>query len=181
MSRPLRIVLVGFMGAGKSTVGRILAERLACPFVDLDDEVARLAGRPIPEIFRSEGEPVFRRLEAKATARLDGLDRGVVAAGGGWMARAELRERWSGAIRVWLKVSPAAAIARLGCGVASRPMLDPADPERSARSLLEAREEEYGRAELWVDTEGRGPEEVVQEILSRVRRKGRVPETPEII
>lgn len=153
------------MGAGKSAVGTILARRLGWRFVDLDGEVARLAGRPVPEIFRLAGEEEFRRLEGLATAALDDVSGAVIAAGGGWMARPELRDRWPDAVRVWLRVSAAAAVSRLGVRLHTRPLLDPADPEGSARRLLTAREAAYGRAELAVETEGKSPGEVADEIL----------------
>lgn len=175
---PERIVLVGFMAAGKTTVGRRLARRLGYRFVDLDREVERRAGRTIPEIFREAGEAGFRELEAEATRALDvgptpegadGDDRGlVIAAGGGWMARPELRDRWTGACRVWLRVDAPTVLERVS-DVSSRPMLDPADPLASARRLLEAREDDYRRAEAAVDTAGLAPEEVVERVLEALR------------
>lgn len=153
------------MAAGKTTVGRRLAERIGFRFVDLDREVERRAGRPIPQIFDEQGEPAFRALEAAVTRDLDPADGVVVAAGGGWMARPELRSRWPDAVRVWLRVSPGDAVSRLGDQVGSRPMLDPRDPEASAREILEDRRVEYQRAELSVDTGGVTPEEVVTRIL----------------
>ena len=176
---PHRIVLVGFMAAGKTTVGRLLAERVGYRFVDLDREVERLAGRPIPRIFRKAGETRFRELEAEATRALDpppgaegtvdpapgGI---VIAAGGGWMARPELRDRWPGAVRVWLRVEPRTVLDRVP-DVTSRPMLDPDAPLASARSLLEERRAEYRRAEAAVDTDELSPDEVVDRILEALR------------
>lgn len=166
---PSRIVLVGFMAAGKTTVGRRLAERLGYRFVDLDEEVVRRAGRPISEIFRLEGEAAFRRMEAEVTRGLDRVERVVVAAGGGWMARPELRDRWPDAARVWLRVGAEEAVARLGPSLASRPLLAiEEDPTAVARRLLRAREASYARAELSVDTVGRTPDRVVEEVLGRL-------------
>lgn len=163
---PLRIVLVGFMAAGKTTVGRGLADALGYRFLDLDSEVERLAGRSIAEIFREEGEAAFRELEAEVTRRADGLERVVIAAGGGWMARSELRDRWPEAVRVWLRVSPEGVLRRIGAEVASRPMLDAGDPGGSARDLLERRRDDYALAEHAVETDGRDAEEVVRELLA---------------
>lgn len=164
-----RIVLVGFMAAGKSTVGVLLAARLGRPFMDLDAEVERRAGRPVEEIFRQEGEDEFRRLEAEATRDLDDRSPVVVAAGGGWMARPELRDRWPEAVRVWLRVSPEEALRRIGDDVESRPMLDPSSPARSIRAIMERRRRDYARAELHVDTDDRSPGEVADAILDRLR------------
>lgn len=178
MRPPSRIVLVGFMAAGKSTVGRVLARRLGWRFVDLDREVARLAGRPVREIIRGAGEEEFRRLESLATAALDDLSQVVIAAGGGWMARPELRDRWPDAVRVLLRVSPDAAVSRLGDRLPTRPLLDPVDPLGSARRLLAAREPAYERAEVTVETEGKSPGEVADEILHLLGTAGtiRIPD-----
>lgn len=194
---PDRIVLVGFMAAGKTTVGRLLARRLGYRFVDLDREVERRAGRPIPEIFREEGEARFRDLEAAVTRELDPEPTGpvdgsdddgaggradrdagrtgeasggvVVAAGGGWMARPELRDRWPEAVRVWLRVEPRTVVERVGEEVEARPMLDPSDPLASARRLLEAREADYARAEAAVDTDDASPAEVAERVRRAIR------------
>lgn len=167
---PARIVLVGFMAAGKTTVGRRLADRIGYRFVDLDAEVERQEGRSIPGIFREEGEEAFRRLEAEATRRLDDGAEAVVATGGGWMARPELRDRWDDAVRVWLKVSPEEVLRRVGGDVGSRPMLDPSTPGRSVRRILDARRGQYALAEVHVDTDGRTPEGVAEQILEELRR-----------
>jgi len=170
---PRRIVLVGFMASGKTTVGRLLAERLGCAFIDLDDRVEAREGRSIPEIFQSGGEAAFRRAEAEVTGELDPLSDVVVATGGGWMARPELANRWPQAVRVWLKVSPRAALVRIGAEQALRPMIDPEDPEGSLRRLLADRDPEYRRAELHVNTDAKRPEEVADEILAVLPEAGR--------
>lgn len=177
---PERIVLVGFMAAGKTTVGRELGARLGYRFIDLDEEIERRAGRSIPRIFREDGEAEFRRLEAEVTRALDevvvtrpdGRHGLVVAAGGGWMARPELRDRWPGAVRIWLRVRPETALERLDGSLDSRPMLDADDPLGSIRALLEGREADYARAEHSVETNGLPPDEVVDRILAAIARHG---------
>lgn len=165
---PARVVLVGFMAAGKSTVGRRVAERAGYPFVDLDEEVEDLAGRSVPEIFREEGEEAFRELEAEVTRRLDDVTPVVIAAGGGWMARPELRDRWPDAALVWLRVSPETVLERIGDDLESRPVLDPGSPLRSVRAILEARRADYARAEYRVETDHREPAEVARAVLDRL-------------
>lgn len=165
------IVLVGFMASGKSTVARRLARRLGRAVIDLDDEVEEYAGRPIEELFARGGESTFRQLEAQATRESPARDDVVIATGGGWMARPELRERWPNAIHVWLRVSPREAMRRIGDRIRSRPMIDPADPEGSIRRLLESREPAYRRAEIHVETDGKTPERVVEEIESALRSR----------
>ena len=156
--KPEKVVLVGMMGAGKSTVGRLLADRLGYAFVDLDDEVEALAGRSIPQIFDAGGETLFRELEAEATERQNGATATVLAVGGGWMARPELRDRWPSSVRVWLRVTPEEAWNRLSSDAAARPMLDPDHPEESLERLLAEREAAYELAEMSVsagDSSGR--------------------------
>lgn len=162
MDGPRRVVLVGFMAAGKSTVGRRLAERLGYSFVDLDEEVERLSKRTIPELFDEGGEAAFRRMEEAATAALDETRDVVIAAGGGWMARPELRDRWPDAVRVWLRVGPQAAWERVAGDLAVRPMLDSTDPEGSLRSLMRERDAAYRLAELSVNTDRPTPEETAE-------------------
>ena len=160
------------MAAGKTTVGGLLAERIGYRFVDLDREVERLAGRSIPDIFRDGGEPAFRRLEARATALLGDEPGVVVAAGGGWMARRELRGRWPNAIRVWLEVDAAEAVRRSGDAPGARPLLEAADPVEAARRLLAVRKPDYARAELSVDTRGKEPGQIAEEIVGRLSALG---------
>jgi len=169
---PDRVVLVGFMAAGKSTVGSRLADRIGYAFADLDDEVERAAGRTIPEIFRTEGETAFRELEARVTARFDDRRRLVLAAGGGWMARPELRDRWPDAVRIWLRVSPEEVLRRLAGRLDTRPVLDPGSPERSIRAILERRRPAYAEAELAVETDGLAPGEVVERVLEALEERG---------
>lgn len=158
------MILVGFSGSGKSTVGPLLADRLGVPFVDLDEEIERRAGRSIRAIFETEGELRFRDLETDAT-RDASLSAGVIAVGGGWMSRPELRDCWPDAIRVWLRVAPETAVRRLGKAIGTRPLLAGEEPNETARALMESRTEDYERAELEVATDDRTPEEVADAVL----------------
>ncbi|MEE9207662.1 MAG: shikimate kinase [Gemmatimonadota bacterium] len=162
------IVLVGIMGAGKTTVGRLLAERLGFAFVDLDDCIERAQGKSVQQIFTEKGEAGFRELEADATRRMAAGPDSVVGTGGGWMARPELSGFWPGAIRIWLRVSPGQAIARLAGELSTRPLLAVPNPEQALRELVAQRLMHYQFAELWVDTEERSPPEIVDEIANRL-------------
>jgi shikimate kinase len=119
-----RILLVGFMSAGKTTIGRLLADTLGWRFVDVDEEIVRRTGMSVADIFRERGEAVFRRLETRLTARLCSLDLAVIAPGGGWIMAPMALERLPRDTRtVWLRVSPEEAVRRsLGAGV-ERPLL----------------------------------------------------------
>lgn len=156
-------MLVGLPGAGKSTVGPILAQRMGWRFVDLDEAIEAAAGLSVPQIFTRHGEAGFRRLEQELTARLASDSRFVLSAGGGWIVHNRLPD----ALVVWLKVRPADAGARLGTGASARPLLQP-DPERRLRELLAAREPHYQQADIHVDTDGRTPAEVAAAVAAAV-------------
>lgn len=162
-------MLVGMMGAGKTTVGRALAERLGWAFLDSDAEVKRSTGRTIPEIFESEGEPAFREEEAsvlfEAIAREEPT---VVAVAGGAVLDPRNRELITGAgLVVWLRAGVGELAERVGDG-AGRPLLG--DDPAAALARLEAERAPLYRevAEVVVDTGGRRPGEVVAEIEGHV-------------
>src|SRR5579872_5674020 len=137
------IVLVGMMGAGKSTIGRRLAARLRLPFRDADTEIEAAAGMTIPEIFDVHGEPNFRDGEARVIARL--LDSGpaVLATGGGAFMREETRDRIRNkAVSIWLKADADIIMRRVKRRV-DRPLLRTTDPATTVARLIEEREPIY--------------------------------------
>lgn len=156
------IFLTGFMGSGKTTVGRDLARRMDVPFVDLDTVIARTCGAPIPEIFRCAGEQAFRSLEDRALRDLaaEGDPLSVVATGGGLPANPLNRKlmKACGCI-VFLKASFESLEGRV-TGDGSRPLWD-----RDARSLMQTRTPAYEDADLVVEIDARSPEEISGEIL----------------
>ncbi|MDB4897069.1 MAG: shikimate kinase [Firmicutes bacterium] len=144
----MNIVLVGLMGAGKSSVGRILAETLGRPFIDTDALITEGAGCSIPEIFAAEGEAGFRSREAAVVADVAGQDGLVVATGGGVAVSAANREalRRTGVL-FWLDASPAELLRRAAAeGVAQRPLLAGADPLGKLEALAQARAGAYAAA-----------------------------------
>ncbi|MBZ0169202.1 Shikimate kinase [Candidatus Methylomirabilis lanthanidiphila] len=161
----MKIVLAGFMGTGKSVVGRRLAERLAVPFIDLDVAIEAAAGMTIPEIFASEGEPGFRRREREMIAGVAHRSAGVIATGGGAVVDPEnLRNLKNGAVLVCLTAEPAVILHRLGDD-AGRPLLQ--SPDRLTRicELLAQRAPAYAQADLSIDTSGMEIEEIVDRII----------------
>jgi len=160
------VVLVGLMGSGKSTVGRLLADRWGLPFIDLDAVIEIRSGLSIPEIFTREGEAGFREREAEASRAIAPSSPVVVAVGGGWMARAELRDSWPHAVRVWLRVSQQEAAQRLASQGVPRPLLENELPEKVLQDLLDLRLPSYGLSEYTVDTSGRTPAEVADLVES---------------
>lgn len=162
----IRVVLVGFMGAGKTTVGRILATHLGCTFVDLDDVIREREGREIAEIFRHSGEAYFRDVEAgclRNTLQAIG-ESAVVALGGGAFAQprnaALLREQ--GCRIVFLDASIEELRRRCAEPGAERPLFR---DQNQFRQLYELRRGSYMAADLRVETGGKTPEQVAQEIL----------------
>ena len=168
-----RLVVIGFMGAGKSTVGAMLAARLGWPFVDLDDEVARRAGEPVHQIIRKRGLDAFRQLESEAGRDILRRRRVVVAVGGGWPAQpGHMELLGDGALSVWLRVSAATAVQRVAASETRRPLLEVADPLAKAERLLARRREHYRRGDIETDTERRTPREVVGDILKQFASLG---------
>jgi shikimate kinase len=159
------VVLVGMMGAGKSTIGRRLAARLHLPFLDADTEIEAAAGMTIAEIFETHGEPHFRDGEARVIARL--LDGGpaVLATGGGSFMREETRRRvGEKAVSIWLKAD-ADVIMRRVRRRADRPLLRTVDPEATVERLLGEREPLYRHADLTVASRDVPHEKIVEECI----------------
>jgi shikimate kinase len=160
------IVLVGLMGAGKTTVGRRLAQRLDLPFVDADSEVEAAAGLTIPEIFETHGEPAFRDGERKVIARLLSNGPQVLATGGGAYMDAETRARVAAkGISVWLKADLDVLMKRVGKRP-TRPLLKTDNPRAVMEKLMAERNPVYAEADIALET-GEGPhEEVVDRLVA---------------
>lgn len=169
MARTDKIVLVGFMGTGKSTVARLLAGRLGVGRIDLDEEIEREAGCTIAELFDTKGEAHFRDLESAVLKRLLASDRPLVlATGGGAVLREANREAMlrSGFVAA-LTASPERIIERVS-GDASRPLLR-GDVEERVRRLMAERKTAYDFAHIRIDTTDLSPEEVADRILAAVK------------
>jgi shikimate kinase len=157
-------VIVGFMGSGKTTVGRLLAERLGWEFLDTDEMVERSAGEPIARIFAASGEARFRRLEAGALAEALLVDRAVIAAGGGLFQSApRRREIGARACSVWLDLPLEIVRRRLG-QAADRPLWTTGDP-LAQRVLFERRRAAYALARIRVPAWPGEPQQIVERVL----------------
>jgi len=165
MTLPPRIALIGFMGAGKTTVGRILARRLDYDFVDTDDIIVQRAGAPIAEIFRTRGEAAFRRLETGALLSLAGRTRAVIAAGGGAPAQEANRQFFAyPAVTFHLRVSLPNARGRTRNPRGDvRPLLS--QGEEAVHRLYDARLAIYEELGQPVETDDRTPAEVAELII----------------
>jgi shikimate kinase len=165
------VVLVGMMGAGKSTIGRRLSARLRLPFLDADSEIEAAAGMSIADIFETHGEPHFRDGEARVIARL--LDGGpaVIATGGGAFMREETRNRIRDkAVSIWLKAD-ADIIMRRVKRRADRPLLQTADPAATVGRLIEEREPVYAHADLTIWSRDVPHEKIVDECLDALHAR----------
>jgi shikimate kinase len=164
------LVLVGARATGKTTVGRILAERLARPFVDTDEQIEARAGRSIAELFARAGEARFRDLEESVLASMEGIAGAIVATGGGIVLRPANRDRLRALGRVvWLTATPETLATRLRAdpsGLSTRPALTAQGTLAELATVLAAREPLYRAiADLVIDTTGKTSAEVAAEVL----------------
>lgn len=167
----MNAVLIGMMGSGKSTVGRILARELQRPFVDTDTLVELKSGQLIRQIFAAEGEAGFRRLEAEAVAEVMAGENQIIATGGGAVLRPENRQALRrGALVFWLDAEPAELYRRaMHQGAAARPLLQGPDPLATLRNLRAERALAYAQtAHVMICAGGRSPEELAEEIRLRL-------------
>jgi shikimate kinase len=170
---PARILLVGFMASGKSSVGKELASRLGWDFQDFDTVIEARAGKSVSQIFSEDGEDEFRRLESGVARELLARSDTVVASGGGWPAQPGSWEMVAeDTMSVWLQVSPTEAIRRASQEGATRPLLDGREVMDRATALLLAREASYRRAQYTLDSERHSPLELAGEIMKLMTRQG---------
>jgi shikimate kinase len=174
--RARTLVLVGMMGAGKSSVGKRLAQALDLPFRDADEEIERAAGLTIPDIFALRGEAEFREGERRVIARLLDEPPHVLATGGGAFFNPETRALVKKkAVSIWLKADPEVLARRVG-RKDNRPLLRGKDPRQALTELLAAREGAYRQADLIVESNDGPHQHTVDAIL--VALKARVEHHP---
>lgn len=163
LDRP--VILTGFMGSGKSSVGKVLAEHLGCRFVDLDAEIVASAGRSINDIFAHDGEQAFRIMESACLERVLGGGCCVIATGGGVVMaddnRSNMRDR---GVVINLAVSLPQVLKRLD-GATDRPLFAGGNSPNSVKLLMDDREQFYADADIRIDTDGKSVEDVAAEIL----------------
>ncbi|MGF1660433.1 MAG: shikimate kinase [Rubrimonas sp.] len=173
------VVLIGLMGAGKSSVGRRLAETLGAPFHDSDDEIVAAAGMEIPDIFAELGEPGFRQGERRVIARLLEGEPHVLATGGGAYMNAETRaliaER---AFAVWIRADLDTLVERTG-RKDTRPLLRDGDPRAVLSRLMAERHPVYAQADAVVDSpQGGQHQDVVADIVAALEAQGVLETAP---
>jgi shikimate kinase len=170
--KPRAIFLIGFMGAGKTTVGRILAREIGAGFVDLDEVIERECGVSISEIFARFGEDYFRDLETRSLGSVDTDKVMVIATGGGVVLRegnwSIMRQR---GVTVYLRASPEVLYMRVRDS-SFRPLLNVKNPKERLFELLSQRASLYERADLIIDTDSISPYDVAEEIIRRLSLRG---------
>lgn len=165
-----RILLVGFMATGKSSVGRSLARQLGWRFRDFDLEIEQRVGSSVAEFIRVSGEPAFRTVEAEVGQVLLRGENVVLSSGGGWPCfEGRLENVPEGTRSVWLRARPETILRRAKRRPGTRPLLDVDDPESRVRALLKDREGWYAAANWSIDSEQGSPREVAERIVRKVR------------
>ena len=165
----VNVALIGFMGTGKTSVGRLVADLLHFDYLDTDETIQTHTGRTITEIFKTDGEPAFRALEQKVVQELAGRKRTVISTGGGLPANpdnlASLKAHalvaclWASPEKIWERVRHQG----------HRPLLHDADPQAKIRELLAAREPFYKQADVLLNTDLRSVREVAQQVVHQFR------------
>ena len=167
--RIVNLALIGFMGAGKTSVGRLAAEQLHFDYLDTDEMIQSRTGRSISDIFKTDGEPAFRALERQVVGELAAKSRTVISTGGGLPVNpANLTSLKAHALVVCLWASPEKIWERVK-GQTHRPLLHDPDPQKKIRDLLAAREPFYKQADVLVNTDIRSAREVAQQVVHHFR------------
>jgi len=162
--RPVNLALIGFMGTGKTSVGRLVADQLGFEFLDTDELIQVRTGRTIADIFAKEGEPAFRQLERQVVQELSTREKTVIATGGGLPTNAENLAAlksfalvvclWASAEKIWERVR----------NQSHRPLLHDTDPQKKIRDLLAVRKPFYHQADVLINTDLRSVREAAQQI-----------------
>jgi shikimate kinase len=167
--RIVNIALIGFMGTGKTSVGRLVAEQLHFHYLDTDEMIQAATGKTIADIFSNSGEPAFRALEEEAVSQLIEKNHTVISCGGGLpIASQNLASLKTHALIVCLWASPAKIWERVK-NQTHRPLLHDPDPQKKIRELLSVREPFYKQADILLNTELRSLREVAQQVVHQFR------------
>jgi shikimate kinase len=166
------VLLIGLPGAGKSTVGGLVAEGLGAPLLDIDSILVRQMGMPVAQIFGMVGEPRFRAMERDAVATAQAREPAIIVPGGGWAAQpGQLEAAKQACLTIYLRCTPATAARRSEQGEV-RPLLVGTDPIERTRLLLQAREPFYRLADYEVSADVKAAPAVAQEVIRLARTHG---------
>ena len=163
------IALTGFMGTGKTEVGRILAKRLGYIFIDVDSEIEKKKGMKITEIFSRDGEPAFREIEEETIGEISCGDRLVISTGGGAVMRQKNMDNLKRKGVIVCLSASAATIVHRTRGSKDRPLINVEDPLARIKELLAVRQPYYEQADITVNTESKSPVQIAEEIIEEMR------------
>ena len=165
------IALIGFMGTGKTAVGRLLAEKLDMKFIEMDPLIEQKAGKSIPDIFQQDGETAFRELEIGVTKEVAGMKNVVIACGGGLVLNKINIDRLTESSGiVYLTASPGVILKRVSNEVGQRPLLEVANPVQTIRELLRFRKPFYERAaDITINTSKLDTNAVAEQIIEKLK------------
>ncbi len=170
MLRGVNLYLIGMMGSGKSTVGRILAESLDYQFFDSDQLIEQVSKRSIAEIFAQEGEESFRTVETQVLAQLAPYIRLVISTGGGAVLKPENWSYLHHGVVIWLDVPPETLLARVSQDPTPRPLLQQADPLQTLKTISQERQRYYAQADIRVDADA-SAQDVAQRTLDGLKAR----------
>ena len=164
----MNIALIGMMGSGKSTIGKLLAEKLNLKFYDTDEEIIKLTNYSINQIFEEFSEQTFRTMETIVLAKILNLDNQVIATGGGIIKRKENQELLKNTTTIYLKADNETLLERVK-NDNSRPLLNNKNLFLTIQTILYEREPLYEQSKIIVDTTNKTPDEVVNEIIEKIK------------
>lgn len=166
------IALIGFMGTGKTVVGKALAERLGKEFVELDSLIEQKAGKSIPEIFQQDGEVAFRELEIEVAKKVSEDKNQVIACGGGIVLnKINIDRLKKDSVIIYLTAAPGTILKRVSAGGEARPLLKVANPALTIQELLRFRRPFYKRAaDITINTSKLNIDSIAEQIISQVKR-----------
>lgn len=170
MAKIKNIILIGFMGTGKTSVGQILAKKLNFIFVDIDELIEKILGMKISEIFTRFGEPRFRDFETEIIKLITKKKRQVIATGGGAVLREENMAQLKASGVVFCLTAPENVIFKRVRQCKNRPLLQVDNPEQRIRALIKKRMPFYEKADFSINTDGLTPEEVADKIIKEYER-----------
>ena len=163
----MNIALIGMMGSGKSTIGRLLAEKLNLKFIDTDEEIIKLSNCSINKIFETQGEEAFRTIETIVLSKALKLDNQIIATGGGIIKKEENRSLLKEATTIYLKTDKNAIFERVKNDT-SRPLLNAENLSNTIEKILSEREYLYEQSKITVNTTNKTPNEIVNEIIEKI-------------
>ncbi len=165
----MKIVLTGFMGTGKTSVGKEISRRLGYPFIDTDDLIEEREGMPISLIFKEKGENYFRKIEREIVHKVSAMKDVVIATGGGVIKNKDnVKDLGDGGILIWLKTEPGVILRRVMAEGGKRPLLNVEEPLEEINRLLSERERLYMQSDMAIDTSYITPVETAEEIIERL-------------